>query len=159
MLFTAGILVVQPTHTKSQKKTGAFVHASLNDVAFLAALAGLIVIEYNKFSHAGKHFRSVHAILGLMTYILVVVQASVGAGMFFAPAIFGGEDKAKQLYKYHRMSGYLGLVLMLATVCAATKTSYVEGYLKMKLWTVVMASVVILAGVMPRLRKSKLGFK
>jgi len=158
LLFTAGILVVQPTHTKGQKRTGALVHAGFNDVAFLAGVAGLVIIEYNKFKNNGSHFKSTHAVLGLVTYILIVVQASVGAGMYFAPAVFGGETKAKSLYKYHRISGYLGLFLILATVCSATKTTYVEKVLKIELWHVVVCSAAILIGILPRIRLAKLGF-
>ena len=43
-------------------------------MAFLAAIAGLVIIEYNKFDHDGAHFESPHAIMGLVTYIILVVQ-------------------------------------------------------------------------------------
>ena len=58
--------------------------------ALLAALAGLVVIEYNKISHGGTHFVSPHAILGLVTYILVFIQAVVGITQYFVPALYGG---------------------------------------------------------------------
>lgn len=123
----------------------------------MAGIAGLVIIEYNKISHGGEHFKSPHAILGLITYILIVLQALVGITAYFFPGLYGGEATAKSLYKYHRMGGYLTLVLMLATVCAATQTTYNINVLDMQLWAVIVASMLILAGVVPRIKKQKLG--
>lgn len=75
------------------------------------------------------------------------------------PKIYGGEDQAKSLYKYHRMSGYLVLVVMLATVAAATQTDYNKNILHIKLWAVLVASVLVLVGTLPRVKKGKLGLK
>lgn len=43
-------------------------------------------------------------------------QALIGATAFFTPRLYGSVGNAKSLYKYHRMSGYLLLVLMFVTV-------------------------------------------
>ncbi|KAF2173888.1 hypothetical protein M409DRAFT_16156 [Zasmidium cellare ATCC 36951] len=158
LFFIQGILIVQPTHTRKQKKQGTYVHAALNDVALLSAIAGLVVIEYNKFDHGGIHFESPHAILGLVTYILVLLQAFVGVTQYFTPALYGGEENAKALYKYHRVWGYLTLLVMLATICAATYTTFNVNVLEIQLWAVVVASVVTLVGIVPRIRLSKLGW-
>jgi len=159
LLYVQGVLVLQPTHTAEQKKQGTLVHAGLNGVAFAAAVAGLVVIEINKFAHKGVHFQSPHAILGLITYILIIVQALVGFTQYFLPGLYGGVDNAKSVYKYHRMSGYVILVLMFATVCAATQTPFNENVLQMQLWAVIVASVITLAGILPRIKMQKLGFK
>lgn len=159
MLFLIqALLILQPTHTAKQKKQGTYVHAALNDVAILSALAGLIVIEYNKFDHNGTHFESPHAILGLVTYILLFLQAFVGITQYFFPGLYGGIDNAKALYKYHRVGGYVTTVLMLATVCAATQTTFNTGVLGIQLWAVIVASVVVLVGLVPRIRLQKLGW-
>ncbi|KAK8206586.1 hypothetical protein M8818_004420 [Zalaria obscura] len=158
LLFTQGALVLQPTHTKEQKRNGTLVHAAINDVALSAAIAGLVIIEYNKIAHNGAHFESPHAILGLITYIAVAIQAFVGITQYFTPGLYGGEDNAKKLYKYHRASGYVILLLMLATVCAATQTDYNRNVLQIQLWAVIVAAVITLAGVLPRVKKQKFGF-
>jgi len=150
-------LVLQPTHTKEQKKYGTYWHAGLNVTAFLAAVAGLVIIEYNKIDHNGKHFQSPHAIFGLITYIFLVVQALIGFTQYFVPQLYGGEENAKKLYKYHRAAGYVILVLLLATVCAATQTDFNKNVLGMQLWAVIVAAVITLAGVLPRVRKHKFG--
>lgn len=135
------------------------MHFTLNNLAIDSLIAGLIVIEYNKISHNGTHFVSAHAILGLITYIFLGIQALVGFTAYFVPKLYGGEDNAKSLYKWHRMSGYIILVLMLATVAAATQTDYNLGVLDIKLWAVLVTSVLILVGILPRIQKHKLGLK
>ncbi|KAI6857778.1 hypothetical protein KC343_g10458 [Hortaea werneckii] len=158
LFFVQGILILQPTHTAAQKKQGTYTHAALNDVAVLAAVAGLVIIEYNKIDHGGTHFESPHAILGLVTYILIALQAIVGITQYFTPGLYGGVDNAKALYKYHRVGGYITLLLMLATVCAATQTTFNTNVLQMQLWAVVVASVIIVVGVGARIKRSKFGW-
>lgn len=158
LFFIQGILVLQPTHTKEQKQYGTYWHAGLNNVALLSAIAGLVIIEYNKIDHGGVHFESPHAILGLVTYILIALQAFIGATQYFLPGLYGGEDNAKALYKYHRVSGYVILLLLLATVCAATQTTFNVNMLHMQLWAVIVASVITVIGIAPRIKKQKFGF-
>lgn len=158
LFFIDGVLILQPTHTAEQKRKGTYTHAALNDVALLSAVSGLVIIEYNKFAHNGTHFESPHAILGLITYILVIIQAFVGITQYFLPGLYGGVENAKKLYKYHRVSGYVILVVMLATVCAATQTTFNKNVLQMQLWATVVASVIVLVGVAPRIRRNKFGW-
>ena len=81
----------------------------------------------------------------------------MGITQFYFPGVYGGVEKAKRIYKWHRWSGYLILTLALATVCAATQTDYNKGVLHVRLWAVLVASVITLVGVLPRVRKAKLG--
>ncbi|KAL9030293.1 MAG: hypothetical protein Q9196_001569 [Gyalolechia fulgens] len=157
LLTTQAILLLQPTHTPKQKKQGTNIHATLNMTSILALLAALVVIEYNKISTGHTHFQSPHAILGLITYILFFLQAAVGIAQYYTPAAFGGVDNAKRVYKYHRMSGYALLTLSFATVAAATQTDFNKDTLHIALWAVVVASVITLVGVLPRIKKQKLG--
>lgn len=78
--------------------------------------------------------------------------------MWATPSLYGGEQKAKSIWKYHRYSGYVILVLLLATVCSATQTDYNNNVLKMKLWATLLLSILVLVGVFPRIQKQKLGF-
>jgi hypothetical protein len=158
LFFIQAILILQPTHTAKQKKQGTFTHAALNDIALLSAIAGLVIIEYNKIKDGNPHFESVHSILGIVTYIMVFLQAIVGITQYFTPGLYGGVDNAKALYKYHRVFGYITLLLMLATVCAATQTGFNKNILQMQLWAVVVAAVIVVVGVAPRIRLSKFGW-
>ena len=158
-MLTQATLIVQPTHTSTQKREGTYLHAGIHGIGLVALLAGLIIIEINKQGPGHAHFESPHAILGLITYIFLLLQAAVGFTQYFTPALYGSMDRAKSVYKYHRMSGYLVLLLGLATVCAATRTEYSVGVLGIQLWAVIVASVLVVLGIVPRIRLHKLGLK
>ncbi|MCJ1364299.1 hypothetical protein MMC16_003408 [Acarospora aff. strigata] len=157
LLTTESILILQPTHTAKQKYEGTHVHSALNGASVLSLIAGLVIIEYTKISHGGTHFQSPHAILGLITYTFFIIQALIGITQFYFPVLLGGEAKAKAWYKYHRISGYALLILSLVTVAAATQTDYNKNVLHIRLWAVIVAAVLILTGVLPRIKKQKLG--
>ncbi|KAL3428202.1 cytochrome b561 [Phlyctema vagabunda] len=157
LFLVQSILILQPTHTPGQKRQGTIAHFTLNNLTLDSLIAGLVVIEYNKFAHNGTHFVSPHAILGLITYIFLAIQALVGITAYFLPQLYGSVDKAKSLYKYHRISGYLILVLMLATIAAATQTDFNKNAIHIRLWAVLVSSVLLLVGILPRIKKQKLG--
>lgn len=159
LTLVESILVLQPTHTAEQKRVGQLIHASLNLLTLLILVAGVVIIEYNKFASGGDHFHSVHGYLGVISSVALALHYLVGFTMWATPALYGGADKAKSLYKYHRWAGYLMLTLLLATVCSATQTPYNDNVLRLKLWATTVLSVLILTGVLPRIQKQKLGFK
>ncbi|OLN95309.1 Cytochrome b561 [Colletotrichum chlorophyti] len=157
--LTQSILFLQPTHTPDQKRVGQRVHAILNLIAFLLLVGGVTIIEYNKFLQGpGSHFHSVHGYLGVTVSIILLLQYLVGFTMWATPKLYGGEDRAKSVWKYHRWSGYVVLVLLLLTVATATDTPYNYNVLKLKLWAVVVTALLILIGIIPRVQKQKLGF-
>ncbi len=159
LVLTQSILILQPTHTAPQKRQGTIAHALLNNFGIDFLLAGLIVIEVNKFSHSGTHFVSPHAILGLITYILLALQTAVGFTQYFTPQLYGSVETAKSIYKWHRISGYVVLALLLATVAAATQTDFNKTTLDIKLWAVLISAALVLIGVLPRIKKQKLGLR
>jgi hypothetical protein len=136
LVLTESILILQPTHTQAQKRKGTIIHFTLNNLALDLLFAALILIEYNKIKGGSQHFHSIHGILGSITYIFLAVQALVGFTAYFVPKLYGGEDNAKSLYKWHRLSGYILLVLLLATVAAATQTDFNKNVIHIRLWAV-----------------------
>jgi hypothetical protein len=91
------VLVLQPTHTPEQKRSGALVHAMfwvLGLGAFYAALA--VVLWHKHRSHIG-HFESPHATLGVVIYVLMLLQAWVGVTQYFFPSLYGGVENGKAL--------------------------------------------------------------
>jgi hypothetical protein len=118
-----------------------------------------VIIELNKAGPGHEHFTSPHAILGLTFYILVYIQAIVGFTQYYVPSLYGGVDNAKAVYKYHRVGGYVIATLGLATICAATWTTYNLNVGHIQHWAVIVASVLVLAGTVPRIRLSKFGLR
>jgi len=159
LLAIQAALVLQPTHTPEQKRSGTIAHFLFHAVGASALTAGLIIIEMNKAGPGHEHFESAHVRLGLTFYILVYIQAIVGFTQYYVPQLYGSVDNAKSVYKYHRMAGYVIAVLGLATICAATWTTYNLNVGGIQHWAVIVASVLVLVGVVPRIRLSKFGIK
>lgn len=158
LAVTEAILILQPTWTASEKTAGARWHAALHLLSFLLFAAGVLIIEANKIkSGPGSHFHSVHGYLGVATSVVLLLQYVVGLLMWAVPAAFGGVDRAKAVWKYHRASGYLLNLLLLATVVSAVYTDFNVNVLDIKLWSVLIAVVLIVIGVYPRLHPSKFG--
>lgn len=158
LAVTESILILQPTNTPEQKRSGTNVHAVLNAITAITLFSGLIVIEYNKFIHNGIHFKSNHAILGFITYIFIIVQVLIGFTQYYTPLLYGSVANAKAIYKYHRVSGYILLVLLLATVALATQTTFNVMTLHIKLRAVLVTSALILIGIVPRIKLRKFVF-
>ena len=154
---TQAILILQPTWTAEEKVLGARVHASLQLLSFLLFVAGVAVIEVNKTKNHLPHFHSTHAYLGVATSSLLVVQYLFGFLIWATPGVFGGIDKAKALWKYHRWTGYAILLLLVSTVVTSTGTDYNKAVLGIKTWAASIAVALIVIGVLPRIHKRKLG--
>lgn len=159
LFITQAALILQPTHTPAQKRAGTTAHFLFHLVGIAALLAGLVIIEINKRGPGHPHFESPHAILGLLFYILLFLQALVGFTQYYTPSLYGGVNNAKAIWKYHRASGYVAAVVGLMTVCAAGWTTYNLSVLHMQQWALIVASVLVLIGVVPRIKLQKLGFK
>ena len=157
LILVQSILLLQPTSTQKQKVQGTYIHSGLNFVSLGLLIAGLVVIEMNKASHPETRFQSTHGKVGLVVYILLILQFLVGVAQFYFPNLFGSVDKAKSIYKYHRISGYLIVILAVITICLATQTGFNVNVLHMRLWAVIVASVLVVLGLVPRIKKRKLG--
>ncbi|KAJ9164976.1 Cytochrome b ascorbate-dependent protein 3 [Coniochaeta hoffmannii] len=158
---TLAILVLQPTWDPDTKRRGRYAHAALNGLSFLIYVSGVTVILVNKHqsSDPHPHFHSAHGYMGVVAAVLLLGQYAVGFGMWAVPAVFGGEERAKRVWKYHRWSGYVIYLFLLATVVAATYTPYNETVLDIKTWSVVVAGLLLVAGVYPRVSIDKLGIR
>ncbi|KAI5845682.1 eukaryotic cytochrome b561-domain-containing protein [Morchella snyderi] len=155
-LSLQAILVLQPTRTADQKRRGTYVHATFNGLAALSFFTALAIVIWHK-QHSGiPHFESAHAYLGIVIYGLLFIQASVGFTQFFAPGIYGGVDNAKSMYKYHRVSGYVILLMYLVNIILASKLRYGEKFIHLKTWGVVLAGVLVVLGTYPRIKKQKI---
>ncbi|KAK1772593.1 eukaryotic cytochrome b561-domain-containing protein [Phialemonium atrogriseum] len=157
--ITQAILILQPTRTAEGKLVGARAHAALNLVSFLLLASGIAVIETNKGTDRAAHFHSPHAYLGVVTGALLLLQYLFGFLIWAVPAVLGGDAAARSLWRYHRWSGYAVYLLLLATVATATRTPYSENVLGIKLWSVLVASALVVVGVFPRISVTKLGLR
>lgn len=156
VLASQAILLLQPTVTAGQKRDGTRAHSVLNALALASLLSAVVIMYINKANHSAPHFASTHGKLGLATFVLLVVQGVVGIVQYYLPGLVGGEARGKALYKYHRVSGYAILLLMLVTATYGTQTDWFvqkTGHI-LPLWIVL--DLFILFGIAPRIRPSKM---
>lgn len=134
------------------KLRGQHVHASLNLVAFMALVTGFTIVEVTKARLNESHPPSTHTVFGLSTLVLLLVQYLFGVTMWMTPSLYGGEARARALYKYHRFGGYFILVMILATAVTATLTGYNKYVLRINVWVVSGGAFLIAIGVFSTLR-------
>ncbi len=120
--------------------------------------AGTALIQVNKHVNHLAHFHSVHAYLGVGTLTLLTIQYIFGFTIWAVPSAWGGVDKAKAMWKYHRRVGYGVVGLLLGTVLAAVRTDYNRDVWGVRMWAVVVAEVLVVVGLVPRVHLGKLGF-
>ncbi|KXN88278.1 hypothetical protein AN958_07737 [Leucoagaricus sp. SymC.cos] len=115
--FRICILTLQPTSQPRTKAAGLERHqTSIFTLGFPVVTLGTLAVAYNKYLRDYPHFKTWHAKLGLACMIWIFIQLCIGAGSTWSNgALFGGGARAKALWKYHRLSGYILFGLMLFT--------------------------------------------
>ncbi|KAF7311604.1 Cytochrome b561 domain-containing protein [Mycena kentingensis (nom. inval.)] len=115
VLLTYGIMTLQPTSQPKTKVAGLARHQyAILLAAFPAIAAGTFAVWYNKRIHDKPHWHSWHGKFGIAAMTWIVVQVLLGGGsVWFGGVAFGGGAKAKSIWKYHRVSGYLLYILLM----------------------------------------------
>ncbi|KAF8479208.1 hypothetical protein DFH94DRAFT_748426 [Russula ochroleuca] len=162
LCFTYGILTLQPTSQPITKAAGLQRHQIAMLTGLLSILLGTSAMLTYKASHGAPHFTTWHSTFGLITVSWLIVQAAVGAGsVWFGGAAFGGGHKAKLVWKYHRLSGYILLLSLLTTVnfggAWSTWVSAHSAY-GVRLVAYTLAPLGILVSLYTRIRPSKMKF-
>jgi len=161
--FTYGILTLQPTSQPHTKAAGLQRHQiAMIYVGLPLILAGTGAILLQKFSHNASHFTTWHGTFGIITVLWIISQALVGGStVWFGGAAWGGGMKAKQMWKYHRLSGYILFPVLLFTAHLGGGWSFWSTHNSnsfVRLLAFSIAPFVILAGVYSRIRPSKMKF-
>ncbi|GAA5850824.1 hypothetical protein JCM9279_003937 [Rhodotorula babjevae] len=161
--FIEGILLLQPQpSTAAHKKKGLQVHQVFQYTSAVAIAAGAAFIVYNKAIHGAKHIQTWHATFGLITLALISTQITFGALVVYSPLqkLLGGQVKAKQLWKYHRISGYLTLFGLILTPFLALWSDWLVNNSSV-VERILIGTGLVLAGLgaLARVQTSKLGLK
>lgn len=131
-------------------------------LAFPAILLGTSGIVYNKWLHKSPHMTTWHGTFGFMSVVWLIFQVMIGGGsVWFNGSVFGGGAKAKAVWKYHRLSGYILLPLLLFTAhlggawsaWMTEQTSHVTRFI-----AYTIAPVLVVGSVYARIRLSKMKF-
>ncbi|KAI6116901.1 hypothetical protein EDD16DRAFT_1693168 [Pisolithus croceorrhizus] len=151
--FTYGVLTLQPTSQPVTKAAGLQRHQ--------IAMFG-IGIPCILSLHSAPHFTSWHGTFGIITVVCLLTQGLIGgASVWFGGAALGGGMKAKAVWKYHRLSGYIVFSLTLFTAyLGGAWSGWVTGHSNSLVQFVgyTVAPAVILLAVYTRIRPSKMKF-
>ncbi|CAG8544522.1 1605_t:CDS:2 [Ambispora gerdemannii] len=157
-LLTQGILVLQRTQKPKEKKRGLDYHQILQYISTILGIFGFAIAVYNKSIHNKRHLQSWHAIFGLSLFLLIFAQLIFGLAITTCPRlVFGSALRAKKLYKYHRIIGYIFLVLAWVTMFTGTQVGRTKREFDY-LYVWVMTLVVVFVGVVDRVNRQKVGF-
>jgi len=163
--FAIGIMTLQPTsHAQPKSKIRGLARHQLImlGLGFPAIVTGTTLIWANKTIHESEHFTTWHATFGMIAVAWIVIQILLGGlSVWFGGRVFGGGTKAKSVWKYHRLSGYLLLPLLLLTAAigggsSTWTTTHVNAGVRILLYAI--APIVIFLGVWSRMRTSKMNF-
>lgn len=162
-LFSYGILTLQPTSQARTKAAGLTRHQlAMIILGFPSAFLGYTAIFVTKNIHGRAHFQSWHGIFGLLTFILLSVQIILGGGsVWFDGVLFGGNPKAKLVWKYHRAVGYATFLSLLLTAHlggAWSTWSRDNSAFLVRILAYTFAPAGLIAAVYSRARLSKMKF-
>ncbi|GAA6048040.1 hypothetical protein JCM3770_000161 [Rhodotorula araucariae] len=161
--FLEGILLLQPPPASAaHKRKSLQLHQVFQYTSLVCIVTGAGYIVYNKAIHGAKHITTWHATFGVVTLVLIFLQIAFGALVVYGPLQrqLGGEGKAKSLWKYHRMSGYLTLLFLLATPFLALWSDWVRNNSSAGERYAIGGGLVLAgAGAVARVQTSKLGLK
>ncbi|GAA5856461.1 hypothetical protein JCM8547_008754 [Rhodosporidiobolus lusitaniae] len=163
LLFFEGVLLLQPPPVNAAaKKKGLQLHQIVQLTSLVLIVTGAAFIWYNKAVHNAKHIQTWHARFGVATLSLIFLQIIFGAFVVWSPLqrVFGSETRAKSLWKYHRMSGYLTLTLLLVTPALALASDWVRlNSHAGERWAIGLGLALVAVGTVSRIQTGKLGLK
>ncbi|RHZ90009.1 hypothetical protein Glove_9g143 [Diversispora epigaea] len=156
LLFTTnGILVLQTATKREEKESGLNWHKLMQSVTFLSVIGGFSIVYSFKNSNHKEHFASPHGKSGLITFTLLLIQAIAGSILVNFPGLVGGVVRSKGMYKYHRFSGYLVLFFVYLTALGGTQSEWVKDQFD-HIWIWLLATILVLIGIVGRTKGSKL---
>jgi len=162
-LFAFGILTLQATSQPKTKEAGLNRHQLIIlGLAFPCITVGTLIMIWNKNLHEAPHFTTWHATFGILAVAWMFIQMFLGAGsVWYGGVLFGGGAKAKSIWKYHRLSGYLLFPFFLITIMIGggwSDWTTASMATIARVFTFGIAPAAILIGLWSRARTSKMKF-
>ncbi|KAK7203371.1 hypothetical protein BZA70DRAFT_283529 [Myxozyma melibiosi] len=155
LMLVQSIILVQPTATTAEKQLGAMVHGLFNLFGAICYVMAFGIVFINKTSNGGAHIHSAHAAVGLLTYVILLVNVIIGFTQYWMPGIYGSVTRAKSLYKYHRVLGYIGLFFSFLATGLATITPYNRNVLGIRFPIILGFMIATALGLAIRIRPHK----
>jgi hypothetical protein len=102
---------------------------------------------------------SVHGLLGFFVFVYLALQLVFGITIAFVPRMYGSVGKAKSLWKYHRVFGYILLILVWIQALLGIRTDYIyyNLYIPHLIWLYWVSLFLVVGGLIGRIRFTKWG--
>uniref|UniRef100_A0A1D1XIG5 Cytochrome b561 domain-containing protein 1 n=1 Tax=Anthurium amnicola TaxID=1678845 RepID=A0A1D1XIG5_9ARAE len=155
LMATQGTVFLQKAESRQEKDYALNFHKLIQSITFLGVIGGFYIIYTFKAEGNKEHFTSPHGKFGLITSSLILIQSIAGSTLVNFPGIVGGVAKAKAMYKYHRISGYLLLFLIWLTALGGTQANWTKSQFD-HLWIWLSTAGMVLIGIIGRIKSSKL---
>jgi hypothetical protein len=160
-LLTYGILTLQPTSQPKTKAAGLARHQiAIFTLAFPLLVLGTVAVWYHKWLRGAAHLTTWHGILGSISMVWLLLQVLLGGGSVWSGgSAFGGGTKAKAVWKYHRLSGYVLLPMVFYTAhLGGARSNWMSKYSSygIRLIAFTIAPALIVGAVYVRIRLSKM---
>jgi len=159
--FAYGILTLQPTSRPRSKSEGLVRHQLAMGFGLLCIILGTSAIVANKNINHSDHFVSTHAKFGLLAFVWILFQVIIGAGsVWFDGKLFGGGMKAKSIWKYHRLSGYVlfPLLILTSSLGGWSRWATKHSLFSTRIIAYTLFPLILLLSVLFRIRPSKMKF-
>ncbi|RXK38122.1 hypothetical protein M231_04583 [Tremella mesenterica] len=103
--FVLGITPLQPYPSSTHiRQTRLITHQTFIYLSSLFLLLGTSAMWYNKHLHSAKHYTTWHGRFGLLFVCWIILQGLIGGlSIWKGGKMLGGGEKAKRVYKYHRL--------------------------------------------------------
>ncbi|GBB92046.1 hypothetical protein RclHR1_19590002 [Rhizophagus clarus] len=155
LMATQGTIVLQKAESRQEKDGALNFHKLMQSITFLSVIGGFYIIYTFKSEENKEHFASPHGKSGLITFSLILIQTIAGSTLVNFPGVVGGVAKAKSMYKYHRISGYLVLSLIWLTALGGTGADWTKSQFDHP-WVWLLATGMVLVGIIGGIKSNKM---
>ena len=107
------------------------------------------------------YYYSLHGKLGLFVFVYLFIQLLFGITIALTPTLYGSIDKAKSLWKYHRILGYVLLLLVWFTSQLGVRADYMYNnlYDTKLIYLHWLSLIFVVTGLVYRTRTRKWGVR
>lgn len=128
-----------------QRSTKANIHGFMMTASLFSAIAGFIIIYYNKEINNKDHFTSWHGTMGLATVVWVCVQCVGGALLKYNWLISSFKIRLADMKLYHATSGLCAFTLVSVTLVMALFSDWFTNAAGRITWWGVFAALACLS--------------
>lgn len=148
LLMFEAITVFSPSSSlipSWQRSTKANIHGYMMVASLFSAIAGFIIIYYNKEINNKEHFTTWHGTMGLVTVLWVCVQCFGGVLLKYHNLVSSWKIRLADMKLYHATSGLCAFTLVSVTLVMALFSDWFSNAAAGTTWWGVFATLACLS--------------